>query len=140
MQRNDRLIDILALSAYSMRNRVYETVRCPSVCLSVRPSVCLSVPAWAQQTRCCKFAAVGPARGDVDRLLQQPRAAGWQLWAVPRCQRTYVAEHRPGGLLCPRRTGAALSDTAIRPSVCPFVCLSVPACRNAGCVAQLPTL
>ena len=41
MQRNDRLIDILALSAYSMRNRVYETVRCPSVCLSVRPSVCL---------------------------------------------------------------------------------------------------
>ena len=30
----------------------------------VRPSVCLSVPAWAQQqqqTRCCRFAAVSPA-------------------------------------------------------------------------------
>jgi len=29
-----------------------------------------------QQTRCCRFAAVGQAAGDIDRLLQQRRAAG----------------------------------------------------------------
>jgi len=56
---------------YSMRSRVYETVRCPSVRLSVYPSM-----GPQQQTRCCRFAAVGPAAGDVDRLLQQRRAAG----------------------------------------------------------------
>ena len=44
---------------HSRRNRVYETVRCPSVC----PSVCLSQhgPRPQQQTRCCRLAAVDPA-------------------------------------------------------------------------------
>ena len=44
-----------------MRSRVYETVRC----LSVRLSVCLSVLAWAadsSKTYCCRFAVVSSNR------------------------------------------------------------------------------
>jgi len=50
-------------SPNSMRSRVYETVRCPSP--YVRLSVCCSrgplQQTCRQQTRCCRFAAVGPA-------------------------------------------------------------------------------
>ena len=42
----------------------------------VRPSVYLSQHGLTEQTRYCRFAAVGPARraGDIDRLLQERRA------------------------------------------------------------------
>ena len=56
-----------------MRSRVYETVRC----LSVRPSVCLSVPA---RVTAANFAAVGPAgrkyRSIAARRTAARRAAG----------------------------------------------------------------
>jgi len=39
-----------------MQSRVYETVRCPTVC----PPVC-HIVGPPQQTRCYRFAAVGPA-------------------------------------------------------------------------------
>jgi len=45
---------------------------------TVHPSVCPSM-GIQQQTLCCRFAAVGQAgrqAGDIDRLLQQRRAAG----------------------------------------------------------------
>jgi len=48
----------------SIRNRVYETVPCPSVRLFVCPSVCLSQygPTVANPLlRYCRFAAVGQA-------------------------------------------------------------------------------
>jgi len=41
--------------------KVYVTVWSPSVCQSVLPFVCLSYHGAQQQTRCCRFAAVGPA-------------------------------------------------------------------------------
>jgi len=47
---------------------VYVTVWCPSICLSL----CLIVPSFG---RCCGFAAVGPACGDIDRLLHGRRSA-----------------------------------------------------------------
>jgi len=47
-----------------MHSRVYETVRCPSVCPPVNP-----IRAGGG------FAAVGPAGRDIDRLLPQRRAA-----------------------------------------------------------------
>jgi len=45
-------------------DRVYVTIGCPSVCLSIRPSiylVCMSVPCCAAAAACGGFAAVGPA-------------------------------------------------------------------------------
>jgi len=64
------------------RNRVYETVRCPSVCPSVFPIRPLQQPAaglllWARQV------------GHIDRLLQQRRACGGRMRAVPRCERMH---------------------------------------------------
>ena len=58
-----------------MRRRVCETVRC-------RPMVWSST-GTQQQTRCCRFAAVGPAGR---RYRSIAAAAVWR--AVPRCQRT----------------------------------------------------
>jgi len=65
-------IKLLALPAQYMRNRAYETARCPSVRLSVCQAtyVCPSI-----------FQHVGPAcTSYIDRLRQQ-------MPAVPRCQR-----------------------------------------------------
>ena len=59
---------------HSMRRGVYATV-------GVRPSVC-STMGPQQQTRCCRFAAVGPVAGDVDRLLHS-----WRSAAVARGRR-----------------------------------------------------
>ena len=56
----------------------------------VRPSVCPSVPPSVgpqQQTRCCRFAAVGPA-GRRYRSTVAAAAGAGQKRAVPRCQRT----------------------------------------------------
>ena len=73
-----------------MRSRVCVTVRCPSVCLSH------SLAAAA----CAGFAAVGPAVGNIDRLLHGRRrsstrpqhGAQQQMRAVPRLPLTYEAE------------------------------------------------
>ena len=54
----------------SMRNRVNETVRCPSVCWSVCPNM------GPQQQTYGKPIAACLRVGDIDRLLQQGRAAG----------------------------------------------------------------
>jgi len=51
-QRVKSCIILLQHYLHSMRSRVYETVRCPSVCPSMGPQ---------QKTRGCRFAAVGPA-------------------------------------------------------------------------------
>ena len=66
---------VIIRTANSMRNRVYETVRCPSdvfLTLSMGPQ---------QQTRCCR-----PGGQEISIVA----AAPWdgRLWAVPRCQRT----------------------------------------------------
>ena len=45
---------------HSMGSKVYETLRCPSVCPFVPLSVCPSMGPQ-QQTRCCRFAAVDSA-------------------------------------------------------------------------------
>ena len=71
---------------HSMQSRVYETVRCPPVC----PSVCHSISPQ-QQTRCCRFAAEGPA-GRRYRWIAAAAACYGRMWAVPRRQHTYVAE------------------------------------------------
>jgi len=59
-----------------MQSRVYASVGRPSVRPSVFLSVRLSHPAAAR--RCREFVAVGPAAGDIDRLLHGPRAGGQQ--------------------------------------------------------------
>ena len=76
-----------------MRSRVYETVRRPSVSLSHSPAA----------AACSGFAAVGSAGiGNIDGLLHgqrrssstRPQHGAQQLMrAVPRFQRTWVAEH-----------------------------------------------
>jgi len=79
-------ITLLALPAY-YAERVYATVGRPSV----RPSVCPSTGPQ-QQTRCCRFAAVGPA-GRRYRLIAAAAACGGgnhpRMRAVTRCQRTW---------------------------------------------------
>jgi len=57
----------------------------------VRLSVCPSMDAQ-QRTRSCRFAAVGPA-GRRYRSIAAASACGGRMRAVPRCQRTYAAEH-----------------------------------------------
>ena len=59
----------IVCEAGSMKRYGVRSSFCPSVCPSMSQQ---------QQTRCCRFAAVGPAAGDtsIDRLLQQRRAAG----------------------------------------------------------------
>ena len=52
----------------------------------VRPSVCPSMGRQQQAQVCCSERAA--RTGDIDRLLQQRRAAGGRMRAVPRCQRT----------------------------------------------------
>ena len=54
---------------HSMRSRVCVTVWCLSAYLSVSLYVCLIMGPQQQQTRCCRFAAVGPRAGGIDRLL-----------------------------------------------------------------------
>ena len=61
------------LCPHSMRSKVSASVGCPSVRLSVR----LSVPS-GRHTLLLRFAAVGPAPGDIDRLLHGWRAGGQQ--------------------------------------------------------------
>ena len=69
---------------YSMWSRVYETVQCPSTCLSV-------CPIHPLQQRAVGFAAVGPA-GDINQLLHGWRHSSTgpqhtkqqQMRAVPR--------------------------------------------------------
>jgi len=60
----------------------------------VRPSVCPSI-GQRQQTRCCRFAAVGPAGKRYRSMAARPALSnnGGLVRAVPRCQRTYLAEH-----------------------------------------------
>ena len=56
-------------SPHSMRNRVYETVWCPSLCPSMGPQQQQEI-----SINCCSSCG--------------------RMRAVPRCQRTYVAERR----------------------------------------------
>jgi len=67
----------------------------------VRSSVCPSmVP--QQQTRCCRFAAVGPAGRSYLSIAAGRTAAaayGRRMRVVPCCQRTKEAEHRPVALV-----------------------------------------
>jgi len=83
------------LALGSMRSRVYVAVRCPSVCLSVR----LSDPSWAYSSQPATAGLLLWARraGDISRLLHNWRSAAaaciGRMRAVPRCQRTWVAEH-----------------------------------------------
>jgi len=63
---------------HSMRSRVYETVRCPPVC----PSVCPGIGPH-QQTRRCRFSAVGPA-GSRYLSIAAAAACGGRMGAVGR--------------------------------------------------------
>jgi len=97
--------DLAYIDRYCRRPRAIRRVMCPSVdkssvlsavyaeqglcnCrASVRPSVCLSV---LFGRRCCKFAAAGPAAGDMDRLLHGRRSAA----AAPQSQRSAQQQMR----------------------------------------------
>ena len=59
---------------------------CPPVCLSTRPSVCRSTGPQ-QQTRCCRFAAAGPA-GRRYRLIAARRTAARR--AAGRCRQCHI--------------------------------------------------
>ena len=128
-----------------MRSRVYITVGRPSVC----PSECLSHPGAAR--RCCGFDAVSPP-GDIDRLLHGRLPAVSSRRAAARCaaatggtaslsadvgseHRLVEITRRQSVLLCPRRRGGALTETAIRLSVCPSISWrSCPRLYHAGCL------
>ena len=62
--------------------------------MRTRVYVCPSMDSQ-QQTRCCKFATVGPA-GRCRSTAARPTVSSSGVWmrVVPRCQRTYEAEHR----------------------------------------------
>ena len=86
----------------------------PSVRPSLRLSVCLSTAANPLLLVCC----CGPGRQGISI---DCRSSGVRMRAVPRCQRTYIAELR---LVLRPRPRAAFRNSAIRPPVSPSVCLS----------------
>ena len=70
-----------------MQSSVYETVQCSSVFSSMGPQ---------QQTRCGRFAAVGPAGRRYRSTAAQPAlSSSSSVWmrAVPRCQPTALCYH-----------------------------------------------
>jgi len=76
------------------RSRVCVKVRCPSVCPDVRP---FDFPSMGpQQQTCSHGAAVGPVGRRTRSVAARPAlsSSGVRMRAVPRCQRTYEAEHR----------------------------------------------
>jgi len=97
--------DLAYIDRYCRRPRAILRVICPSVdkssalpavyaeqglcnCRpSVRPAICLSV---LFGRRSCKFAAAGPAAGDMDRLLHGRRSAA----AAPQSQRSAQQQMR----------------------------------------------
>ena len=80
---------VLATFSFLVYDRIYKTVRRPSV----RPSV-FPVYRPLQHAACGGFAAVGPARaGDIDRLLQQ--ATAHSSTAVSgKCEQCHVVSRR----------------------------------------------
>ena len=72
------MISLLALHCpHSMRSRVYESVRCPSICPSMGAQ---------QQARYCRFAAVGPTGGRY-----------WSIAARPALSSSSVRRANAGG-------------------------------------------
>ena len=76
---------------HSMRNRVYETVRCPFLFLSIRLSQHEPTTANPLLQVCC----CGPGGRRYEyRSIAAAAACGGRMRALSRCQRTWAAEHR----------------------------------------------
>ena len=75
-----------ALCNAGMQSRVCETVECPFVCLSVRPSVCPIV--WQQERHAAGLLLSAPLAGDIASTQQQQHSSKCRQYCVDE------AEHR----------------------------------------------
>jgi len=91
---------------YSMRNRVYVTVRCPSVCLSV--------PAWATVLSCLVWRC--------ELSWPDSQTGAFCVWSVPQCvgRRSATAGRTPTqNALARRSIHTATPDKTVAPACRP---------------------